>query len=305
VSGPYDLGNVAVRAALYVDPVTAQVHAISDSLPQILDGIPLRGRSVEINIDRTDAQGRPNFTLNPTNCDPFAIDATVYGDQGAEATRSTLFQVANCADLPYDPKLSMRLTGGIKRRGHPAIHATFDARPGEANTRRVQVTLPKGELLDNAHIGTVCTRVLFATRDCPKGSLIGDATVTTPILDEPLTGKVYLRSSVHELPDLAIDLKGQVDFTLIGRVDSVKARLRATFETVPDVPVDTFRLNLLGGKKGLLQNSESLCPRRKKATARMNGQNSAFFTTKVPLQVNCGRARRAIHRHRVVEGREG
>jgi hypothetical protein len=305
VSGPYDLGNVAVRAALYVDPVTAQVHAISDSLPQILDGIPLRGRSVEINLDRTDAQGRPNFTLNPTNCDPFAIDATVYGDQGAEATRSTLFQVANCADLPYDPKLSMRLTGGIKRRGHPAIHATFDARPGEANTRRVQVTLPKGELLDNAHIGTVCTRVLFATRDCPKGSLIGDATVTTPILDEPLTGKVYLRSSVHELPDLAIDLKGQVDFTLIGRVDSVKARLRATFETVPDVPVDTFRLNLLGGKKGLLQNSESLCPRRKKATARMNGQNSAFFTTKVPLQVNCGRARRAIHRHRVVEGREG
>ena len=47
VSGPYDLGNVAVRVALYVDPTTAQVTAVSDPLPQILDGIPLRMRSIQ------------------------------------------------------------------------------------------------------------------------------------------------------------------------------------------------------------------------------------------------------------------
>ena len=38
VSGPYDLGNVVVRAALHVDPITAQVTAVSDPLPQILEG---------------------------------------------------------------------------------------------------------------------------------------------------------------------------------------------------------------------------------------------------------------------------
>jgi hypothetical protein len=303
VSGPYDLGNVATRAALYVDPLTAQVHAVSDPLPQILDGVPLRTRSIEIDLDRADAQGHPNFTRNPTNCDPFAVDATVYGDQGTQAARSTHYQVANCADLPYGPHLRLRLTGGIKRRGHPAIHAVFDARPGEANTGRVQVSLPKGELLDNAHIGTVCTRVLFAARSCPKASLLGTATVTTPILDQPLKGNAYLRSSVHELPDIAIELRGQVDFQLVGRVDSVNASLRTTFEGVPDVPVSRFKLDLLGGKRGLLQNSESLCVKTKRATARMRGQNGASITAKVPLEVGCGAARHAVVRHHRIDGR--
>ena len=289
VSGPYDLGNVAVRTALYVDPLTARVHAVSDPLPQILEGVLLRTRSIEIDLDRHDSEGHPNFTLNPTNCDPFAVGATAYGDQGAQVARSTHFQVANCADLPYGPRLSLRLTGGIKRRGHPAIHAAFDARPGEANTSRVQVTLPKGELLDNAHIGTVCTKPLFAARACPKGSLLGTATVTTPILDHPLTGRAYLRSSVHELPDIAIDLTGQVDFQLVGRVDSVNASLRTTFESVPDVPVSSFKLDLLGGRKGLLQNTESLCLKTKKASVRMRGQNGATLHTKAPLKVSCGR----------------
>jgi hypothetical protein len=130
---------------------------------------------------------------------------------------------------------------------------------------------------------------LFAAHTCPKASLLGTATVTTPILDRPLTGNAYLRSSVHELPDIAIDLKGQVDFQLVGRVDSVNASLRTTFESVPDVPVSSFKLDLLGGRKGLLQNTESLCLKTKKATVQMRGQNGAKVDTKAPLQVSCGR----------------
>ena len=289
VSGPYDLGNVATRVALHVDPLTARVHAVSDPLPQILEGVPLRTRSIEIDLDRHDAAGHPDFTINPTNCDPFTVEAIAYGDQGAEAARSSHFQVANCSDLPYGPRLRLRLTGGIKRRGHPAIHAVFDAKPGEANTSRVQVTLPKGELLDNAHIASVCTKPLFAAHACPRASFLGTASVTTPILDQPLKGNAYLRSSTHELPDIAIDLTGQVDFQLVGRVDSVKARLRTTFESVPDVPISSFTLDLLGGNKGLLQNSESLCGGPKNATVRMRGQNGATANTKAPLQVSCGK----------------
>src|SRR6185312_416294 len=39
-AGPFDLGTVAVRNALKVDPITTQVTASSDPLPQILQGIP-------------------------------------------------------------------------------------------------------------------------------------------------------------------------------------------------------------------------------------------------------------------------
>jgi hypothetical protein len=284
VSGPYDLGNVAVRAALRIDPITAQVTAISDPLPQILEGIPLRTRMIQVNLNR------PGFTLNPTNCDRRAVTASVRGDEGGRATVRSPFQVANCARMPYAPKLGIKLSGGVKRRGHPAIHATLTADPGEANSRFISVTLPQGELLDNSHFGTVCTVVDFNNHNCPAQSLIGHATAISPLLDQPLSGNVYLRSSqAHRLPDMAVDLHGQVDFTLLGHIDSVKASLRTRFETIPDVPVSKFKLDLLGGAKGLLQNSEALCGKKKRVMVKMVGQNGAHSNSRPLLRTGCGR----------------
>ncbi|HEY5976911.1 MAG TPA: hypothetical protein VIT85_03555 [Solirubrobacterales bacterium] len=292
VSGPYDLGVIAVRVALDVDPVTAQVTAKSDPLPQILEGIPLRTRYIRVNLDR------PAFTLNPTNCDEFSIAAGISGDEGGFASPSRRFQATNCSDLPYEPKLSLTLSGGLKRRGHPAVTATFTAQPGEANTRLVQVTLPKGELLDNAHIGTICTRVDFARDSCPAESKIGTATASTPLLDDPLRGDVVLRPNpAHKLPDLVLDLEGQFDIELAAKIDTVKGgSLRTTFESLPDAAVSSFTLKLAGGSKGLLQNSKSLCGKPKRATARMVGQNGATLNSNPKLKVNCsGNAKRKRH----------
>ena len=296
VSGPYDLGNVAVRAAVEVNPLTAQVTTRSDPLPEIVEGVPLRTRSLRVELDK------PNFALNPTNCNPFSVDATVYGNQGAQVSFSPRYQVASCAALPYEPELSLRLTGGTNRRGHPAIHAILKAKPGEANSRSISVTVPKGELLDNAHIGTVCTRPQFASGTCPATAAIGTATVSTPLLDQSLTGTVYLRSSSHDLPDMALDLRGQIDIEAVGLIDSVNGRLRTKFDTVPDVPFSRITLDLAGGSKGLLVNSEPLCAADKQATVRMTGQNGVTANSKVKLQVPCGpgsRGRRHLnHRHR-------
>jgi hypothetical protein len=297
VSGPYDLGNVLVRTAIQVDPTDAHVTAVSDPLPQILEGVPLRLRSIRISLDR------PNFALNPTNCQPFSVGASLDGDQGSTAMRASHFQVANCANLPYRPTLDLRLTGGMRRRGHPAVHAMLNAGRGEANTRRVVVILPKGELLDNAHIENVCSKVEFAKGACPAGSTIGNAEVKTPLLDQPLEGPVLLRSSEHKLPDLVIDLKGQIDIELVGRVDSVNASMRTTFESVPDAPVSQFKLNLEGGSKGLLQNSESLCGTAKQATVRMVGQNGIALNAKSALQSSCDSKPRHARHHGRQEGR--
>jgi hypothetical protein len=292
VSGPYDLGNVVVRAAVNVNPANAQITTATDQLPQILGGIPLRMRSIRIQLDR------PGFALNPTNCEPLATVADVAGTEGAKATDSSHFQVGNCADLRFAPRLALRLTGGVKRRGHPAIHATVTARPGEANIKRVSTTLPRGEQLDNGHIGTPCTRVQFAARECPDSSLIGSAEAITPLLDQPLAGNVYLRTSpVHKLPDIVVDLRGQIDIELVGKVDTARGgSLRTTFEGVPDAPVTGFRLDLAGGAKGLLQNSTSLCAgRRKRARVRMTGQNGAVRRSNPKLKVRCG-AKSSRHR---------
>jgi hypothetical protein len=287
ISGPYDLGNVVVRVALEVDPETAQVTAVSDPLPRILEGIPLRLRSIQVDLDR------PSFTLNPTSCKPSQVEGTIAGSEGALATLGNYFQVGNCRSLEYGPKLSLTLTGALARRGHPAIHAVLDAGPGEANTSRVSVALPSGELLDNGHIDTICTRVQFAAESCPAGSTLGTAQAKTPLLDAPLKGKAYLRSGPNELPDLVVDLRGQIDVVLVGKIDSVKGgALRTTFSSVPDAPVEEFRLDLAGGKKGLIQNSKPICGRKLRTTVRMVGHNGARFNSRPLLQSNCGKARK-------------
>jgi hypothetical protein len=287
VSGPYDLGNVPIRVAVNLDPITGQVTTVSDPFPQILEGVPLRTRYAQIRFDR------PDFTLNPTNCDPFAVESVLSGDEGGISSPSSHFQVANCAGLDFAPKLSMRLTGGLNQRGHPAIHAYVKAAPGEANIKRVSVTLPKGELLDNEHIDSICTRVQFAADECPAGSRLGSASATTPLLDQPLSGNVYLRTNPNaKLPDLVLDLRGQVDIELSARIDAVNGRLRTSFESVPDAPVSSVELHLAGGSKGLLINSESLCVKRKRATARMIGQNGARHELRPKLKVSCNSAQR-------------
>ena len=292
VSGPYDLGNVVVRAAIDVDPTTAQVTAVSDPLPQILEGIPLRVRSVAISLDR------PNFALNPTNCSSHSVAGTVGADEGGKATVGEHFQVANCAALPFAPKLGLKLSGATKRTGNPALQAVLTARPGDANIATTTVTMPQALFLDQSHVGGPCTRVQFAANACPPSSVLGTAKAESPLLEKPLEGPVYLMSGFgHKLPDLIAALKGQIDINLDGRIDTVHQRLRARFQTVPDVPVSRFTLKLSGGKKGLLINSENLCRITPKAEVKFGGQNGMSVKSATVLQRSCGK-KAARHKHR-------
>ena len=72
-AGIFDLGTVVVRAAVFVDPTDAHLRVVSDPVPQILDGIPLRLRQIALSIDR---QG---FITSPTNCDAKQVSAASAG----------------------------------------------------------------------------------------------------------------------------------------------------------------------------------------------------------------------------------
>jgi hypothetical protein len=280
-AGPFDLGVVAVRSGIYVDPETAQVTVKSDPLPQILQGVPVDYRHVRVEVDRD------NFTLNPTTCAEQSVRASILGSGGAVATPSDRFQAADCASLGFAPKLSLQLKGATKRTGHPQLHAVLKPRKGDANISRVSVAMPHSEFLDQAHIGTVCTRVQFAAGACPAGSVYGRATAITPLLDQPLEGPVYLRSSSHTLPDLVVDLRGPIHVALDGRIDSVGGGIRTSFEAAPDAPISKFVLDMKGGKKGLLINSSNLCAGRNFATVKMSGQNGRRHDSRPRLGVRC------------------
>ena len=295
IAGPFDLGVVVVRAALYVDPESARIRAVSDPFPTILQGIPLDLRSVAVKLDR------PSFTLNPTSCDPMAITGTATSALGQAAPLSQPFQVGGCSSLPFKPKLSLRLKGSVKRSSHPKLIATLTARPGEANIARAQVKLPQAVFLDQSHIGTVCTRVQFAADACPARSVYGKVSATTPLLDYPLAGSVYLRSSSHILPDLVAKLEGPatqpIEIVLVGRTDSVKGALRNTFEAVPDAPVSKFHLELFDGKRGLVEMSDGFCSARR-ATVQLDGQNGKTYDTRPVVRAKCAKHKKRGHHKR-------
>jgi hypothetical protein len=280
-AGPFDLGVVTVRSGIYIDPRTAQVTVKSDPLPQILQGIPIDYRRVRVEVDRD------RFTLNPTSCAEQMVAASIGSISGASATPTARFQAADCASLGFSPKLSLKLSGGTQRGDHPRLRAVLRAKPGDANIRRASVALPHSEFLEQAHIRTVCTRVQFAADACPAGSIYGSARATSPLLDAPLRGPVYLRSSSHQLPDLVVDLKGEVRVTLVGRIDSANGGIRTTFEAAPDASIRRFVLNMKGGAKGLLVNSRNLCLAPNRATVRMRGHNGRSSNTRPALKNGC------------------
>jgi hypothetical protein len=284
VAGPFDAGTVVVRFALDLNPVTAEVEvdgSASDPIPHILKGIPLNVRYLRAIVDR------PEFTLNATSCAEMQARATLFGGGTVLAPTadtpvalSARYQAADCASLGFKPKLSLKLRGGTRRGRFPALQATYTPRPDDANLSRLALRFPNSAFVEQGHFRTICTRVQFNAgqghgAECPRGSIYGQVEVHTPLLDEPLEGPIYLRSSNHNLPDAVFALHGLVDIEVSVRIDSVRGRLRATVEDAPDAPVSKAIVEMQGGQKGLFINSRNLCvkPARNKADANLEGQN--------------------------------
>jgi hypothetical protein len=287
LAGPFDLGTLVVRTTLEVDSLTAQITARTTLLPRFLRGVGLRLRDLRMSLDR------PGLIRNPTSCQPAAVTIVARGDSGAVADLSSRFQVGDCEALAFKPKLRLGLTGGTRRNGYPALTATLTQAPGQANVSRVSVTLPHSELLAQEHIRTVCSRVQFAEHACPAGSIYGYAEAETPLLDQPLSGPVYLRASDNKLPDLVVALKGPpsrpIEVNLAGRVDSVNGGIRNSFDLLPDAQIGKLVLKMQGGRKGLLVNSRNLCARPFKATVRFVGQNNKRADQSPSIHSRCGK----------------
>ncbi len=285
-AGPFDFGDIVVRTAINVDPVTTQVIAKSDPLPQLLEGVPIAYRDVRIEVQK------PDFTVNPTSCEQRRVTTSIYSIDGAVAHPSVPTKVGDCGALNFGPKLAFKVKGGTNRGDFQALSATLTTGKKEANIDKVAVTLPHSEFLEQSHIRTVCTRVQFAAKSCPEASIYGTAEATTPLLDGALKGPVYLRSSNHSLPDLVATLNGQFDVELAGRIDSKNGGIRNTFEVVPDAPVTKFVLKMQGGQKSLLVNSRNLCKSTSRADVRMVGQNGMTHNERPVVKNSCSKAKK-------------
>jgi hypothetical protein len=282
LAGPFDLGRVVVRAPIKIDPTDSHLTIETPQLPTILQGIPLRLRSVSVAIDRA------GFLFNPTSCDALAVKATLTSTDGATQDASAPFQATGCDALPYAP--TMTATTKPAKRGDPAgLTVNLTQAPGEANTKSVSVKVPNQLGARLSTINQACPEATFKAdpTTCGAGSKVGTVSAATPLLAQPLTGTVYLEAhEAGKLPTLEAVLQGSgITVDLSGSLD-LRNGITSTFGAVPDVPITSFTLDLPAfAANSALQATADLCAQPLPLVATLTGQNGKQVDVKSTVGV--------------------
>jgi hypothetical protein len=305
-AGPFDLGKgacdcIVVRASLSIDPHTTQVTVTTDSsgpnaIPRMLEGIPLKIRSIDATVNR------PHFAFNPTNCEPMSITGDFASVLGASASATVPFQVANCARLGFAPKFSATVNGKWSKRDGVAFGVKLAYPQGsfgtQANIAKVKVVLPRQLPSRLSTLQEACLAKVFEAdpTKCPAHSLVGHATVKTPVLPVPLTGSAYfVAEGGAQFPLLILVLKGDnVTVDVVGNTAIKHGITTSTFKATPDVPFSSFELTLPQGPFSALGAFSNLCNQKLSMATEIVGQNGAVLTKPTKIAVtHCARPARA------------
>jgi uncharacterized repeat protein (TIGR01451 family) len=308
VAGPFDFGMVVVRQSIRVDPHDGHVTVVSDPFPTILNatgadgqsvGVPVRLRRVDVRVER------PQFTFNPTNCEPLALTGSLTSTQGTVANLTSHFQVTNCASLPFHPRFTVSTQA--KTSKHDGASLTVGAKfptGAQANIRSVAVILPKQLPARLTTIQQACPAATFAQNPatCPVGSVIGSVTARTPIIAAPFTGPAYLVShGGAAFPDVDIVLQGAgITLDLTGSVNIKHGITSSDFKTIPDAPINSFTFTLPEGPHSGLaavlpaKAKGNMCGTSLVMPFTITGQNGALVRQNTRVAVTgCPKAKKA------------
>jgi hypothetical protein len=287
-AGPFHLGNIVVRAAIHINPTTAQVTVVSNPLPQMIDGVPLRVQTVNVTVGQEN-----NFTFNPTNCAGSSVGARISSAQGASVNRSAPFAVTGCAGLPFKPALTAATVGKASKAGGASLDVKIAPSAGQANIAKLDLEIPKQLPSRLTTLQKACVASVFEANPaaCPAASDIGSAIVHTPVLSNPLAGPVYLVSHGGEaFPDVELILQGEgVQLVVDGHTQIKNGVTYSHFETIPDAPFTSFETKLPTGKYSIFGSNlpekanHNFCGQSLSMPVTMTGQNGAVLkqTTKL------------------------
>ena len=136
---------------------------------------------------------------------------------------------------------------------------------------------------------------------CPASTIVGSASAVTPLLSQPLTGKVYLvqgirfshGNRIHTLPSLLVPLRGQIALDLRAKTSvNAGSALVTTFFTIPDAAVSKFTLTITGGRKGLLVitgRGRTICGKPQITGATLGAQSGKTENSSIRMSTPCGK----------------
>lgn len=286
VAGPFNLGNVVSRATINVNPTDAQVTSVA-TLPTIVKGIPVRLRSLTVNVNR---QG---FLDNPTNCTAWSVESEGTSTEGAHDGATSPFQVANCGSLAFSPKFAATTSAKTSRANGASLTTTLTATPGQANIKTVMVQLPRQLPSRLSTLNKACTEAQFNANPlgCPAASKVGTAKVVTPTLGKPLTGPaIFVSHGGAAFPDLDLVVEGEgVRVILVGNTNIKNNITTTTFASTPDVPVSSVTVSLPAKSNSALAAYGDVCRYPLLMPTTITGQNGKVVKSTTHISVSgCG-----------------
>jgi hypothetical protein len=267
------------------------LNTVINNIPNSTQGLPTTINSQDITLFGNRPWMSAPFMRNPTSCSGKTTNFTAVPYSGATGTGSASFTPTGCGALDFSPAFTAEVGGpGQTTNGVPTTASTAILQDtDEAGLLNAVVKVP-GDLNPNATLffGSHCDQASFQAGTCPAGTVVGLATAASPLLSQPLIGNVELVTGSGPLPNLGLDLKGQLHLLLQGTVD-ISAGNTVSFNGLPDIPIARFQLTFTN-PPGLLGTARDLCtPPPPLFHADFTGYNGASSSVDAPATVDgCG-----------------
>ena len=255
--------------------------------------VPISITAMDLTLDGiAPGTGKP-FLRNPTSCTPHRVGvfATSWAAPSTTfAASAPPFTPTGCGSLPFSPTLSARVgaPGSTSAGRKPTnVSTSIDQKNGEAGLLRAQVQVPSNDLVPDANLlGSQCDPAAFLASACPSSTIVGSAQAASPLLTQPLSGPVEMVANGTAVPNVGLDLNGQLHLLLQG---SLTLSELVTFDGLPDIPISHFALTF-GPQPGLLQSNRNLCAEpRPVFHADFLGYNGATSSVDTTAKVDgCG-----------------
>jgi hypothetical protein len=261
----YPVAEISSPIQLRTQPDVG-INLALTGLPNSVEGTKVVVNELTMKLYGTVA-GRP-FTRNPTSCTPAQTQIAIasYGADSTGATSS--FTPTHCERLAYAPRLAASATVDPHDDG-AQLSTSLTQSSGEAATKSVSLTLPAGLGARLSALGTACGAADLS--QCPA---LGSATITTPLLGAPLTGKIVLVGRSGTLPAIDVVLPPPFAFTLVGTPTTAAGGLAVAFGGIPDVPISSLQVTFAGGGSSLLTN-QTVCSGTQRLSADLVAQSGA------------------------------
>jgi hypothetical protein len=264
----FPVASISAPVRLRTSSGTGLDISLND-IPNQVSGIGAQINELSMRLYGTVNGG--HFIRMPTSCAAADTHLTIdsYGSPATQVPADASFTPTGCAALAYAPHLAAQVSPDTGDNG-AAFDASITQTGAEAATKDVTLTLPSGLSPRLSALSSACGAGDVST--CPA---VGTATVTTPLLPQPVQGKLVLAANTSGLPSLDAVFPPPFALTLKGTPSVSSGGVQATFGDIPDFPITKLQVHLNGGSGSLLTAGPDLCSQTQSAVGLLTAHSGA------------------------------